>query len=58
MDRRLFIDEQASLDLTYGCLAEACSWEHLNEAVKRAEACWLLPGLRMQRAKYGGLRFA
>ena len=37
-DRRMFIDEQASLDLAFGCLVEAHTWEALRDAIERVRA--------------------
>jgi hypothetical protein len=35
MNRRLFMAEQESLDMAWGCISEAHIWEALNEAVNR-----------------------
>jgi phage gp36-like protein len=52
MNRRMFIDEQASLDMAFGCISEAHIWEALNDAVKRLDD-YLGWSFRMPKGQYG-----
>jgi len=52
VNRRMFIDEQASLDMALGCISEAHIWEALNNAVKRMDD-FLGWSFRMPKGQYG-----
>lgn len=54
LERRMFIDEQASLDLAIGCLAEGHTWEALQAAIVRAMDSVLVP-VELPPVKHGGL---
>lgn len=53
-DRRLFIDEQMSLDLAVGCLVDGHTWEALRDAIDRVQASLLVP-VKFSPVHVGGL---
>ena len=56
-DHCMFIDEQVSVDLAFGCLVEAHTWESLRDAIQRVEAVDPLRN-RLPPTRYGGLGLA